>query len=222
VLSAVIFDFDGLLVDTEAVWRKAEVDVLTSLGVPLTSEMCSETMGLRIDQVVAHWYRRFAWQQPHRQIVAEQIVDRVSAEVVTSATLKPGALEALRAASRPGCAVALASSSAKRILVAALDHFNIAHFFDHVHSAEDEPLGKPDPAVYLSAARTLSVSPDRCLAVEDSLVGLAAAKAAGMLCAVVPTAPAEEGSPFSAADAVFADLDELAIALPDLVEQDRP
>ena len=88
-----------------------------------------------------------------------------------------------------GLRTALVSSSARRIITAALDRLGVSDGFEVILSAQDEPAGKPDPAIYLSAAAALGVTPEQCLALEDSLNGVLAAKAAGMMCIAIPAGP---------------------------------
>ena len=73
---AVVFDLDGLLIDSEPLWREAEIEVFGSIGVHLSDEMCASTMGLRIDEVVEHWYRLFPWAGPGRREVKRRVVER--------------------------------------------------------------------------------------------------------------------------------------------------
>lgn len=216
MILAAIFDFDGLLVDTEPLWRRAEVTEFNLLGVPLTTSMCDATMGLRIDEVVAYWHERYPWPDVGVDLATERILDRVQDEVEKNSDLHVGAADALQAARSLGLVVGLASSSPLRIINSALDRFQLSKFFDGIHSAEHELKGKPDPAVYLSAARNLQVHPEDCLAIEDSLVGVTAAKSAGMRCVAIPPPPAAADG-VGLADAAFADLMAFADALPALL-----
>jgi sugar-phosphatase len=94
-----------------------------------------------------------------------------------------------------------------RLIEAVLSIGGLADRFDVVVTAEDEERGKPDPAVYLSAAQGLGVTPERCLAIEDSIAGVRAAKAAGMVCVAVPERPASEARD-AGADLVLGSLSE--------------
>lgn len=185
-IEAVVFDMDGVLVDSEPMWRAVEREVFAGVGIELTDEDLYPTMGVRIADVVERWYRRHPWPEPSRAQVAETIVDGVARTVRERGALLEGARDAVDHARSLGLGVALASSSPMALIRAVLSLDGLAARFDVVVSGEDEELGKPDPAVFLSAARRLEVPPDRCLAVEDSINGVRAAKAAGMLCVAVP------------------------------------
>jgi sugar-phosphatase len=185
-IEAVVFDMDGVLVDSEPMWRAVEREVFAGVGIELTDEDLYPTMGVRIADVVDRWYRRHPWPGPSREQVAETIVDGVARAVRERGLLLDGARDAVDHVRSLGLGVALASSSPMPLILAVLSLGGLAARFDVVVSGEDEELGKPDPAVFLSAARRLEVPPDRCLVVEDSINGVRAAKAAGMVCVAVP------------------------------------
>jgi sugar-phosphatase len=187
-IDAVVFDMDGVLIDSEPLWRRAEIEVLRPLGVPLTEAMCAATMGLRIDDVVAFWRARFPWKEPDNPVVAERVMVRVTHLIRRHGQPLPGAPDAVRAVGGAGLGVGLASSSAHGLIAAVLERLGLETAFDVCCSALDERHGKPAPDVYLSAARKLGVAPSRCLAVEDSPSGLAAARAAGMQVVLIPEA----------------------------------
>lgn len=187
MIDAVIFDLDGLLIDSEPLWQKAEQTVFATLGVTLTPADCALTTGLRIDEVVAYWRRRRPWEGSSDSAVVEGILAHLIELLRTEARPMPGALPALACALRVASGrVGLASSSPKRVIHAALEGIGLQNVFPVVASAEDDPYGKPHPAVYLRAASLLGHSPVQCLAVEDSLTGLIAARAARMTVVAVP------------------------------------
>lgn len=192
--TAVIFDMDGLLVDSEPLWRRAEIEVFAGVGVHLTEEDCMRTTGLRIDVVVAFWHCERPWVGTEPGELVERIVTRVIELVHAEGELLPGAIEALDFFAARGLPLGLASSSPRRLIEGVLGCFGIAQRFAAVHSAEHEARGKPDPAVYLHTAERLGHEPQRCMAIEDSIPGVLAAVAAGMGCIAVP-APEDRGDP---------------------------
>lgn len=210
---------DGLLVDSERLWHEAEVDLLGALGVPLVASSCRQTKGMFVREVTRYWHERFPWSAPGTDEVAVRIVDRVMALVTEKGTLQPGARAAVDLCRRRGLAMAIASSSEHRLIRLALDRFDLAGEFDVVHSAEDEPFGKPHPAVFLTAARRLGVAPDRCLVWEDAPAGVLAAKAARMACIAVPEEAERDRPAFAIADAVLDTLEKADDALLDRVER---
>jgi sugar-phosphatase len=169
-----------------------EREVFAGVGIELTDEDLYPTMGVRIADVVDSWYRRHPWPEPSREQVAETIVDGVARTVRERGLLLDGARDAVDHVRSLGLGVALASSSPMPLILAVLSLDGLAARFDVVVSGEDEELGKPDPGVFLSAARRLEVRPQRCLVVEDSINGVRAAKAAGMLCVAVPAVGGDE------------------------------
>ncbi len=185
-LEAAIFDMDGLLIDTEPIWRRSEIEVFGDLGLHLTEEQCMETMGVRVAEVVELWYSRYSWDGPTCEEVTRQIYASVIEHVLSEGEPLPGVLYALRTVRDRGLLCAIASSSSEILIRAVIQKLNIGEFIQTICSADDETEGKPHPAVYLTAARRLGVPPDRCVAFEDSPNGVQSAKAAGMLCIVVP------------------------------------
>jgi sugar-phosphatase len=182
----VVFDLDGLLVDSEPCWRQAEIEVFGSLGLHLDEAELRQTMGLRIDDGVRHWWDRRPW--PGRSLVEVEraITARVAELVAESGTPMPGALEAVALCRRLDLPVAVCSGSYAAVVEAGLRRLGIEAQVQAWHTAEWEPLGKPHPGAYLSTAAKLGVEPTGCLAVEDSFNGAIAAKAARMRVVAVP------------------------------------
>lgn len=193
-LEACIFDMDGVLLDSEPFWRQAEIEVFASVGLRLTERDCMETMGIRIDEVVAFRHHQKPWSSPSLEEVSERIVDRVVELVRQRARPLDGVAEALDFLRGRGVPLALASSSSSRLIQATLEALDLRDLFGIWHSAEGEEYGKPHPAVYLSTARRLGLPPGRCLAVEDSINGVISARAARMAVVAVPE-PAVAGDP---------------------------
>jgi sugar-phosphatase len=203
---ASIFDMDGLLIDSEVLWYEAEIEILGGLGVPLAGGGFRTTKGMFVHEVTEHWYARYSWSGPTPAEVAVTIVDRVIDLILTKGQLKPGVSHAIDLCGGLGMSLAVASSSEYRLIDAALSHFGLRERFGVIHSAEDEEYGKPHPAVFLTAARRMSVPPKRCLVWEDAPAGVVAAKAASMACVAVPE-PGERHHPaFGLADLVVVSL----------------
>jgi mannitol-1-/sugar-/sorbitol-6-/2-deoxyglucose-6-phosphatase len=224
-IEAVIFDMDGLLIDSEPLWQDAEVEAFGRVGLRLTRELCARTIGLRVDDVVAYWRALNPWEGASNAEVEAWIIDEGIALIGQRGEPLPGAVEAVNFVRAAGVKVGLASSSPKRMMRAVIERLGLDGAFDCVHSAEHEEYGKPHPAVYLTTARELAVAPTRCLAIEDSLIGVIAARAARMGCVAVPEPPRRDDPRFSIADAV---LDSLVDLTPDVwarlggpSEQDR-
>ncbi|WP_349922159.1 hexitol phosphatase HxpB [Aeromonas veronii] len=194
MLTAVIFDMDGVLIDSEPFWQRAQMAVFSELGHFHTEEDCNSTIGVRIDQLVAHWYRIRPWSGPSQEEVVQRILDQVIALILSEGQPKEGVLEALALMEARGLKIGLATSSPFSMVEAVLGKLGIKERFLAVHSAEVERFGKPHPDVYIHAAEKLGVLPVHCLAIEDSFTGLLAAKAASMKALIVPD-PALVGDP---------------------------
>ena len=205
-IEAVVFDMDGVLVDSEPIWRAVEQEVFGGVGIEVTEEDLLETMGVRVGDVVERWHRRHPWDEPSRQEIAELIVERVAETIEQGGALNEDAVRAVEYVHGLGLRLALASSSPMRLIRAVLSLGGLADRFEVVLSAEDEEEGKPDPAVYVSAARELRVPAERCLAVEDSVNGVRSAKGAGMVCVAIPVSGVTEG--FEGADLVLGSIEE--------------
>ncbi len=183
---AFVFDMDGLLIDSEPLWRLAEMSVLNDLGVGLTDEMCRQTMGLRLDEMVDYWYDRYPWPGTPCEEVATRILREVTHLVKTRGEALQGAEALVRKLRDRHCKLAVASSSPQSLINCALARMDLSDCFSVLCSAEKQEFGKPHPGVYLAAARELAVDPKECLAFEDSLNGMNSAKTAGMSVVVVP------------------------------------
>ena len=213
-IGAVVLDMDGLLIDTEPVWRTAEAEVFAEFGVELTQADLFESTGPTIDEVVRAWLPRrppsavgpsaAGPPEPGPAEVAGWITDRVADHVSRAGVPMPGVPEAIALFRRAGLRLAIASSSPAHLIDAVCARLGLD--IEIRCSALNEPRGKPAPDVYLAAARRLELSPDRCLAVEDSPAGVLSAKAAGMTCLAVPD-PLLAGDPrYGRADLVLASL----------------
>lgn len=184
---AAIFDMDGLLIDSEPLWDRAELDVISSLGVDTSRRgELPDTLGLRIDMVVDLWYAQQPWSGPSRQEVTARIIERAIALVEAERPLLPGVREALALCKANGLRVGLASASPLHMLEKVLAMFDLRDSFDALASAESLPYSKPHPQVYLDCAAKLGVDPLACVALEDSVNGMIASKAARMRSIVVP------------------------------------
>ena len=208
-IEAVIFDMDGLLIDSEPLWQEAEILVFEQVGINLTRELCQQTQGLRIDEVVEYWYIRHPWTNLTKFEVEKSIVNKVIELIQLKGEPLPGVEQAIALVRSKNVKIALASSSSMRIIQAALQKLGLSETFTEVYSAESEVLGKPHPGVYLTTAKKLNIPPQSCLALEDSLNGVLAAKAARMKCIAIPEAIQQNNPKFAIADCVLQSLEGL-------------
>lgn len=185
-IKAVIFDMDGVLIDSEPAWQLAEQTVFNNLGLTLSLEDMEQTTGLRLDQVVSYWYQRLPWPDYDNTATANSIVNEVIAQINTNGAPMQGVIESLDACKQLGLKIGLATSSSSSIIQTVLDKLAIGHYFDAIESAENLLYGKPHPEVYLNCAKGLGIEPSQCIAIEDSFNGLIAARAANMHTVAIP------------------------------------
>ena len=182
---AIIFDMDGLLVDSERIWHLAEDEVFRSRGLDYTDELRASVIGLRMDEFMARLRAHFHIDEPLAALTAEVNANMLRL-IPAMVRPQPGAVELLQLVRQRAWPVAIASSSPTAIIDATLRAQGWDSIFPLRCSADEVARGKPAPDVYLQAARLLGVAPEHCLALEDSPNGARAAVAAGMTCYAVP------------------------------------
>ena len=215
-VDAVLFDLDGVLVDTEPWWDEVRHAFAVEHGRPWTAADQRAVMGANTHQWATIMRDRLALTDLSVDAIADAIVDGVLARYRDGAPrVLPGAVEAVRriASRRP---VAIASSSHPVLIRAAVDALDLGDVLGAAVSSDEVAHGKPAPDVYLLAGSRLGVEPSRCLVVEDSLNGVRAGKAAGMTVILVPnpSVPPAAGAD-GLADLVIESLDDLD---PDTIE----
>jgi sugar-phosphatase len=203
-VEAAVLDMDGVLIDTEPVWRAAQSDVFAGFGVALSEGDLLDSTGQPIEELIPVWRRRPVaggelavradpgLTDPGRADpgltdteIADRIIDQVIAYVKARGQPMPGVTAAIALFERCGLRLAIASSSPLRLIDAVCDRLGLTRIEVRC-SAMDEARGKPAPDVYLAAARRLGVAAASCLALEDSPAGIASARSAGMRCVAVP------------------------------------
>lgn len=200
MIQAVIFDMDGVLIDSEPLWRESLKRVMARVGMEVTQEMMVKTMGIRTQEVIEMLYQLHPWEGKSQAMIIEEILDDVIELIHKHGATMPGITEALQFPNKRGLPLALASSSPMRVIDAIVDKLGIRDAFVQVFSAEKEPFGKPHPAVFLTTASHLGIRPDACLVIEDSINGVIAAKAAKMRAVAIPEPFLYEAPQFGIAD----------------------
>ena len=193
-MGAGVFDLDGLLIDSEPFWRRAEIEVFGRVGLKLTELDVRQTMGLRIDDAVGHWWDRAPWEGMTPVEVERAVTARVAELIEDEGEPMPGAMDLIEMCRHRSIPMAVCSGTYAVVIEAARDKLGITSSMSAWHSAEWEPLGKPHPGSYLTTAHKLGVDPTACLAFEDSFHGAISAKAARMRVVAVPE-PAALASP---------------------------
>lgn len=179
-IEAIIFDMDGVIIDSEQIWKRAEKEVFSSVGVKLSEELCKITETLTTTEVTEFWFNRYPWKGKTLKEVENGVVERVTFLIEKEGTAVSGIGEFIKNLKRKGYKIGLATNSPSALIPVVLNRLNLYQYFDATSSAEHEIEGKPSPYVYLTVAEKLNVKPENCVAIEDSSSGLLAAKKAGM------------------------------------------
>jgi HAD superfamily hydrolase (TIGR01509 family) len=214
VIEAVVFDLDGVVVDSEQVWDDVREQLARERGGAWTDRAQADMMGMSSPEWSRYMHDVIGLQESPEEINAE-VVRRMMERYSDSLPLIDGAVDAIRRLA-PVFELGVASSSNRPLIELVLERAGVADLFAAVVSSEEVPRGKPAPDVYLEAARRLETPPERCAAIEDSSNGIRAAHAAGMRVLAIPNVhypPAEDA--LALADAVVASPAELT---PELVD----
>ena len=218
-LEAVLFDMDGVIIDSEPLWSKAEQQLLARRNLRYSPQLKTVMMGRDAKEAVRLLINHYNLGEGVDEIVAErnQLIAELFKEHLQPV---PHVLELLRSVRDSEIKTGLASSSPKELVDLALGRLNITGLFDLILSGDQVARGKPAPDIYLTAARELGVSNESCLVIEDAPHGVAAAKAAGMRCLAISTSASEPE--LAAADRVVGDFDQVNLqALQDLMRCSR-
>lgn len=188
MIRALVFDFDGLILDTEEPIFQAWQEVFRAHGLEFPFEKWAATIG-----TAEPWYdplddlEEQSGQKLDRQaILAQQ--RRREAQLILEQPVKPGVQEYLETARRLGLQLGLASSSTCAWVEGHLSRLGLIEYFDCIRASDDVPRTKPDPELYLAALEGLETRPEQAIAFEDSPNGVLAARRAGLWCVVVPNA----------------------------------
>ena len=178
-IEAVVFDMDGVLVDTEHLWDEVREELTAEWGGRYTPEAQQAMMGMSSREWSRYLHDVVGLREPP-DVINGEVVRRMLARYEADLPVVPGAVDAVRALASAGYRLAVASSSNRELIDTVLRRLGLTELFEVTVSSEEVARGKPAPDVYLEAARRLRVEPGRCAAVEDSASGIRSAHAAGM------------------------------------------
>lgn len=205
MIEAILFDMDGIIIDSEPLWKKAIITIMKREGYDFTIDMCNRTKGMRVDEVIHYWKIELNADFDSNKL-SKDIVEEVISLIKQEGEPMSGLLELLEKAKTEKLKIALASSSPSIIINAVINKLNIESYFDVIQSAEKEEYGKPHPGVFLTTAKKLNVNPANCLVIEDSLHGVIAGKAAKMKVIAMPEKEEKKMEKFIIADLIVDNL----------------
>jgi HAD superfamily hydrolase (TIGR01509 family) len=208
VIAAVIFDLDGVLIDSEQLWDEARRDLVRERGGTWGPDATRAMMGMSSLEWSRYMHDELRVDMAP-EAISTAVVERLERLYREGLPLYPGAVDAVAAVGGRH-RLGLASSANRRIIDLVLELARLRPFFEATVSSEEVPHGKPAPDVYLEAARRLRVAPELCAAVEDSGNGIRSAAAAGMAVIAIPNRDfPPDGEALGLASAVLRSLDDL-------------
>lgn len=199
-LNTVIFDMDGLLIDSEPLWKEAADEVFRNYDIQISTHQYNTTTGMRTKEFVTWWFRHF--NRPLSEApAAEKSINNVVIEIVQrKGKAMPGLEHIINFFAERNYKMGLASSSGMDLIEVVVDKLGLRPHLQSLCSAALLEYGKPHPQVYLNCAAALNSDPLQCICFEDSFNGLIAAKAARMKCIVIPALHDSKDARFNAAD----------------------
>jgi len=207
-VNTVIFDMDGLLIDSEPYWQIAGMETLKEYNVTLAPAQYHHTTGLRTPEWLDYWFGYYDIPKDNIQQAVQALHENVFEKIRVNAEALPGVEHIFQFFKQRGFRIGLATSSPLSLVDIVTKKLNIGHYLDTATSAEHLPFGKPHPQVYMDCAAALGAHPLECLCFEDSFNGMIAAKAARMRCVVIPVADQHALPKWGAADLKLHSLEE--------------
>lgn len=208
IMKAVLFDMDGLLIDSEPLWQEAGMELLQQYGIDLTEEDYHTTMGLRTPEWLDHWFTHFNIPKDAILSAIKEIEENALGKITSRGIAMPGVESIFKFFVEKNFQIAIASSSPMRLINAVASMLQVDKYLQNKTSAEKLPYGKPHPQVFIECASALNISPSNCVVFEDSFNGMIAAKAAKMKCVIVPAPHVHHYTKWDAADLKLSRLDE--------------
>ena len=206
--NTVIFDMDGLLIDSEPLWQEAGQEVLSEYNIHLTDQQYHSSTGLRTPEWIDYWFGVFTIDKTNAPHAINQIEDTALEKIKQGGVAMPGVEYIMEFFRKRNFSIGLASSSPLRLIEVVVDKLSIRKYLQVITSAESLAYGKPHPEVFITCAKQLRVAPSQCIVFEDSFNGMIAAKAAKMKCVVIPHPSVYTLAHWSSADLLLKSLED--------------
>lgn len=212
-IKAVIFDMDGIIIDSEPLWRKAMIQSFNEIGIPFSDEECRITTGMRFIEVAEYWFTKHNVISITVKEFDDIVITRLCQLIETEGKLLPGVKSTLEFLKVNGYKIAIGTSSNVQLMNTVIKTLQIESYFNAVCSAQFLQYGKPHPEVFLNCANELKVLATECLVIEDSFNGIIAAKASQMKVLAVPDEENKSNPKFIIADYRLNSLEDFASLL---------
>lgn len=199
-IKAIIYDMDGVIIDSEPLWRKVMIESFNHIGIPFTEADCRITTGMRFKEVIEYWFKRNQFTKITVNEFDIIVINRLCELIKQEGKAMAGLIESLQFFTNKGFKLGIATSSNEQLLNTVVDCLGIRNYFDALCSAQHLPYGKPHPQVFLNCAQELQILPNHCLVIEDSINGVIAGKAAQMRVVAIPEYENKNNPKFSIAD----------------------
>jgi len=219
-LDTVVFDMDGLLINSEPCWEEAGIETLSRFGVELTREQYHSTTGLRTREWIDYWFEYFGIDSRFAKDAEKVIIQKAIEKIDEKAVPMPGYASILDFFLEKQYKIGLATSSPTALIDVVVSKLDIRKYFHAFASAEYLPFSKPHPQVFLDCLSKMDSKPLASICFEDSFNGLISAKAARMKCVIVPAAEFYHQAKWSAADLKIPSLVSFGQAQLDQLESD--
>lgn len=199
---------DGLLIDSEPLWKQAGEEILAIYDVLLSEEQYHSSTGLRTPEWIDRWFTHFGIDSKHAPVAISNIERTAIEKITLRGNALPGVSTIFQFFSDRQFQIGLASSSPMRLIERVVEKLAIGQYLHAITSAEALEYGKPHPQVFLNCAQQLNTPAGNCLVFEDSFNGMIAAKAAKMKCVVIPEAQYWDSPRWGAADLKLRSLED--------------
>ncbi|HIC48124.1 MAG TPA: HAD family hydrolase [Methylophaga aminisulfidivorans] len=188
-MQAVIFDMDGLLIDSEPFWKQAEKRVFSALGIEITDALSAKTMGMTTREATEFWLHHagLSLSQDAMEKVENDVIDEVALLTATQGQPLPGVHDLLEQLKQHKLKIGLATNAPARLVPVVLERLDITALFDSYVADDHVEQGKPHPAIYQLALERINAQANHTIAFEDSVTGMTAAIGAGIRTVVVPS-----------------------------------